>query len=158
MRVYKIIATGLGTGYAPKAPGTVGSMIGLTGFILLNSAILPSIYNPIIIGCLNLLAILVLSIIGNNAINKGYSEKAWKHDASCIVVDEIIGIWISLLFLPFSWEYWLAGFALFRFFDIAKPLFIKRIDSKHSSWSVILDDVIAGIYANVVLQLAHFVL
>ena len=80
-------------------------------------------------------------------------EGEWGHDPSRVVIDETIGIYITYLFMPFSWTNVVLGFVLFRAFDIIKPLGVKAIDTKlHSPFSVMLDDILAGVYAFLTLQ------
>ncbi|MFT5800778.1 MAG: phosphatidylglycerophosphatase A, partial [Nonlabens sp.] len=80
-------------------------------------------------------------------------EKDWGHDPSRVVMDESVGVWITMLFMPFNHWYVFFAFVLFRFFDILKPLGIRAIDGKmHSPFSVMLDDIVAGVYAWLVLQ------
>jgi phosphatidylglycerophosphatase A len=69
------------------------------------------------------------------------------------VIDEMVGMWIAVLGLPVSWQYWLAAFLLFRFFDIFKPLGVRRLEKIEGGWGVMLDDVMAGVYTNVLLQM-----
>ena len=155
LKLHKIIASGLGTGFSPFAPGTVGSILGIVllyavNFILNN------------LGCkieyityANLFAIILMLLIGVYSIK--VVHKIWKHDAPEIVIDEIVGVWIAVFAMPLKWQYYLYALILFRFFDIAKPLFIRRLDEMRGNWSVMLDDVLAGIYSLIVLQvLFHF--
>jgi phosphatidylglycerophosphatase A len=74
-------------------------------------------------------------------------------DARPIVIDEVVGMWISLVALPPRMEYWLAAFVLFRVFDVVKPFPADRAQRLGRGWGIMLDDVFAGIYANAVLQL-----
>ena len=90
-------------------------------------------------------------LIGVRSIRK--LENTWEHDSQQIVIDEVVGVWIAMLFIPITWFNFLLAFILFRIFDIAKPFFIKKLDQLKSSWSIMLDDVVAGVYANLVLQL-----
>ena len=80
-------------------------------------------------------------------------EEKWGKDSSKVVIDEVAGMCITLLLVPIKWQYVLVGLALFRFFDIAKPLYIRRMEKLNGGWGVMMDDVLAGIYANIVLQL-----
>ena len=151
MKIYKLIASGLGTGYAPIAPGTAGSILGILVFYFFNFVLNKLEFQQPIILILNLVAIIIVLLIGVFSIKEVHQR--WQHDASQIVIDEIIGVWIAVFAFPFQWQYYLYGFILFRFFDIVKPLFIKKIDRLKSNWSVMLDDVLAGVYANIVLQI-----
>lgn len=150
MKLYKLIASGLGTGYAPIAPGTAGSILGILIIYFYNLAFSQLEFPRSIVLVLNLVAIIVILLIGVYAIKKVH--KIWIHDAPQIVIDEVIGVWIAVFAIPFQWQYYLYALILFRFFDILKPLYIRRLDNLKSDWSVMLDDVLAGVYANVVLQ------
>ncbi len=94
--------------------------------------------------------IVIVILLGIYSIKRVH--KRWSHDSQKIVIDEIIGVCIAAFALPFQWQYYLYALVLFRFFDIAKPLYIRKIDKLKSNWSVILDDVLAGVYANIILQ------
>jgi len=95
--------------------------------------------------------IILTTIIG--AIVTNQLEKEWGEDPSKVVIDEIIGVWITLLFVPLTWQNILIGFVLFRVFDIWKPLGIRSLEAIKNGWGVMLDDVLAGIYANIILQI-----
>lgn len=150
MRIYKLIASGLGTGYAPVAPGTAGSILGVIIFYFFSFGFNRFGFQTSLILVLNLVAIIAVLFIGVLAIKKVH--KKWIHDAPEIVIDEVVGVWITLLAIPFEWQYYLAGLVIFRFFDIAKPLYIRKLDKLKSDWSVMLDDVLAGVYSFIVLQ------
>jgi phosphatidylglycerophosphatase A len=79
-------------------------------------------------------------------------EDEWGHDSNRVVIDEVQGMLTALFLLPADWHYMLAAFVLFRFFDIAKPLGIRCLESVKSGWGVMLDDLMAGIISNVLLQ------
>lgn len=151
MRIHKNIVTFFGVGYFPKAPGTAGAFVATLVFVAIQLFNVNMTLNFWQLQTLFFLLTIGTTFLGNYSINK--LGKSLPHDASIIVVDEVIGVWIALLLIPFSWLNYLLGFLLFRFFDIFKPLFIKKIDKMKSNWSIMLDDVIAGIYANIVLQL-----
>lgn len=139
-----LIATGLGLGFSPIAPGTVGSLGGCLIAVLINH------YSAFPNGVLAFLIILFL-FLGVDSSNK--LETIWGKDPSRIVIDEVVGIWISMFMLPAGWIYTVAAIVLFRFFDIYKPLFIRKLESIDGGWGIMLDDVLAGIYANIVIQL-----
>ncbi len=80
-------------------------------------------------------------------------EREWGKDDQKVVIDEVAGMCISLLFAPLDWVYFGIGFILFRFFDIYKPLYIKNIEHYPGSIGVMGDDIVAGLYANIGLQL-----
>lgn len=145
----KFIATAFGSGFSPFAPGTMGSIVGVLLWWILHFVFAESIGNyffPFMI-----LLIFLVFFIGVWVTN--ILEPEWGHDPGKIVVDEVVGQWIALLWIPFSLTNCILAFALFRCFDILKPLFIKKLEALPSGWGVMSDDVLAGIYANVVLQI-----
>ncbi len=151
MKLHKIISTGLGSGYSPTAPGTAGSAVGVLLFYAFN-ALLNSLNLPMqAILSAHILLIAILYAVALWAIHK--THKHWKHDDNRIVIDEIIGVGIALLATPLSWKIYATAFVLFRVFDIWKPLFIRQIDNIKSDNGVILDDVLAGVYAGLILQI-----
>ena len=138
-------ASGCCAGYAPVAPGTAGSIVGLLLFYVL--APLPTALYCAVTCIFTLLAI-------------GLAGKAEKflgvNDPPLVVIDEIAGQLITLAALPAHWIYMLAGFFLFRLFDIIKPWPANKINrDMHGGSGIVLDDVVAGLYANFVLQLAR---
>lgn len=141
----KAIGTSLGFGYAPLAPGTFGALFGIIIYYLLHYFVSININS--------ILCVLIIIFTGLGTWACQIVLKEWGHDPSKIVMDETIGVWITLLFIPFNhWYIWLA-FGLFRLFDIWKPLGIRTIDEKmNSAFSVMLDDIVAGVYAAIVLQ------
>ena len=123
----EIIASGLGSGYAPYAPGTAGSILGILLVYSLNF-FLKSLNTEIwLVYSLNLFAIIFVLLLGVYSIKQVH--KTWKHDASEIVIDEITGVWIAVYAMPLEWQYYLYALILFRFFDIVKPLYIRRLDN-----------------------------
>lgn len=150
MKLHKLIASGLGTGYAPVAPGTAGSILGILLFYCFNFAQNKLEIQESLHLVLNLVAIVSILLVGVYSIKKVH--QIWVHDAPQIVIDEVIGVWIAVYAIPFEWQYYVYALILFRFFDILKPLYIRRLDNLKSDWSVMLDDVLAGVYANIVLQ------
>ncbi len=150
MKLHKAIAAGLGSGYAPFAPGTAGSILGIILFYLFNYLLNSLNIDTWSILSLNLAAIIVVLFLGVYSINKVHT--IWEHDAPKIVIDEIVGVWIAVFAMPFHWQYYLYALIIFRFFDIVKPLYIRRLDNMKGDWSVMLDDVLAGIYSLIVLQ------
>ena len=148
LNVYKWIATSLGVGYLPLAPGTWGSIFGIAVLFLLQ-------YFEILSQTLLLGMIIMFLFLGVLVTNK--LEADWGKDPSRVVIDETVGVWINVLFLPFNWIIWLCGLILFRIFDIWKPLGIRKLESIGGGWGVMLDDVAAGIVGNLVLQLIYLV-
>lgn len=88
----------------------------------------------------------------------GSAEKEWGHDSPRVVVDEIVGMWVALCAVPASREWWypFAALVLFRLFDIYKPLGCRWIDRNiPGAWGVMLDDILAGVYAALVLAVVN---
>ena len=138
-----IIATGFYSGYLPKAPGTWGSLVGLLLFFLLHTLSL-GIYLAIVAG---------IFIIGTFAA--GEAEKIMdRKDPGLVVIDEIVGMLITMIAIPATPLTMGLGFILFRIFDIWKPFPIGLVDQRfHGGLGIMLDDIIAGIYSLIILQL-----
>lgn len=151
MTVDKQIATFFGVGYTPVAPGTAGALAGGVLFFLIGLLLTNSGLDYFSIQIIFISITIAVMLIGVRSIKR--LANIWGHDAQQIVIDEVVGVWIAMLFIPFTWLNYLLAFILFRIFDIVKPFFIKKIDKLKSSWSIMLDDVVAGVYANLVLQL-----
>ena len=142
-RLALLISTCLGVGYIPKGGGTVASAIFCLIWYFSGSGGESHPYE-------RLLATLLLLVTG--IWSSGKMEEKWGKDNYRIVIDEAAGICITLLFVPLRWQYMAAGLVLFRFFDIAKPLYIRRMENLRGGWGVMMDDTLAGLYSNLVLQ------
>ena len=143
-RLHRLISTCLGIGYTPKGGGTVAAVACCIAWYLAGRGGNESVFLEIAVTT----AILAIGIY-----SAGKVEKEWGKDSSKVVIDEVAGMCITLLLVPVRWQYILIGLVLFRFFDIVKPLYIRRLEKLNGGWGVMLDDVLAGIYANLVLQL-----
>lgn len=142
--VYKFLLRGFGAGLLPVAPGTWGALVAvLLAWPLTRWT--PDYFNLI-------LCLLIPASAWIGARGSALLRDEWGEDPSQTVLDEISGQWIALLWLPFGLPYWAAAFFLFRFFDIFKPLGIRRLEKIGGGWGVVLDDMLAGLYANVVVQ------
>jgi len=144
--LHKAIGTVLGLGFAPKGPGTFGTLGGVIFLgILLHFNIDWNVWAQLI-------TIILVFVIGTWSTNALIAE--WNmEDPQRVVVDELVGYLITMFLIPLSWQTILLGFVLFRFFDILKPLGIRYIDTHvKGGLGVMLDDVLAGIYALIVLQ------
>jgi len=152
--LYKFWATGFGSGYTPVAPGTAGAVVGVILIWLSNYFFFPNaaISFPVFLS----IATIIFFFIGVFCTDK--LEAEWGKDPSKVVIDEIIGVWIGMLWLPIEWPWLLAAFVLFRFFDILKPLGIRKLEAIPGGMGVMLDDVLAGVYTLVVLQVAFYFL
>jgi phosphatidylglycerophosphatase A len=142
------IATGFGVGLAPIAPGTFGSLVALIPWWLWLRHLPAAQYGIVLV-----LALLVGIWAASWAIAELRVE-----DPGVVVWDEFLGQWIALFAAPAGWPWMLGGFALFRLFDIWKPWPVSWADRKlHGGLGAMLDDVLAGMYALAVLQLAELV-
>ena len=139
----QFLALGFGSGLAPKAPGTFGTLAALPCYLL--CSYLPDLYLGILI--------IFMSIIGIYLCGKT-AEAVGVDDHPAIVWDEFVGIFITLYLTELTWLTVLVGFLLFRFFDILKPWPISVADKKlHGGFGIMLDDILAGLAAFVCLQL-----
>lgn len=154
MKIHKLIATALGSGYSPLAPGTAGSIVGIVILFFVNLLYKSFGFQQPVVLILNFGLITAITFLGVSSIKKVH--KIWEHDASKIVIDEVVGVWIAAFAVPLRWEYYLYALILFRFFDIVKPFYIRSIDKHTSDWSVMMDDVLAGVYAFIVLHCLIF--
>ncbi len=143
----RILATGLYSGYFPVAPGTVGSVLALLILLVF----------PVLTGWHLLLLSCVLFFIGVWAATA--VEKTDGKDASIINIDEIVGMWISVIFLPEDLKWWwlLIAFFVFRFFDIIKPPPVNASQKIPRGWGVMIDDILAGLYTNLFLRLLIYI-
>jgi phosphatidylglycerophosphatase A len=138
---YKYIATLGPVGFAPKAPGTAGTAAALLILVLLK----PSA---------PLLVLLALGTVVLGTIASGKAEVALgQKDSGHIVIDEVAGYFISMIFIPQTLGYFAASFVLFRIFDILKPPPVRGLQHLHGGVGVMADDIAAGILANIVLQI-----
>jgi len=149
--IYKSLATVFGAGYFPVGPGTAGAIAGCIALWLFEKFNLISTTNTPLLFIGLILGTTILGIIATDKL-----ENEWGKDPQKIVLDEVIGMWITMMFVQFTWLNLLIGFVLFRFFDIAKPLGIRKMESLGGGLGVMADDMLAGIYANIVLQLIVF--
>lgn len=140
-----LIATGFGSGFSPVAPGTAGALLATAVWFGLSYLL-----SAVALLWLTVGFILVFTALGIWAADR--VEPYWGEDPSRVVVDEMVGVWIALLAAPAgnAW-YALGAFALFRLFDIFKPLGIRRMESFPGGIGVMMDDILAGIYSFVVL-------
>lgn len=146
--IIMLIATGFYSGYLPKAPGTWGSLVGLLLVYLLNYFSLP-VYLTVTV---------FLFMIGT--FTAGEAEKILdNHDPGIVVIDEIVGMLIAMIAVPLSPLNMLLGFFLFRVFDIVKPFPVNIFDQRfHGGLGIMLDDVMAGIYSLLSLQLLIYLI
>ena len=144
MNIYKIIASFFGIGFIKKGGGTVASLIFC---MLLYLGVFLNFYTNILLVIFCIVTLFIGVIVSKEA------ERSWEKDSNKIVIDEVLGMAIGLLFLRINLQTLIIGFVLFRFFDIAKPFYIKRLEKLKNGWGIMMDDVLAGIYTNLVLQI-----
>ena len=136
----KILSTFFYVGYLPLIPGTFGSLAGIAVFYLVRA-------NPIA------LVSLTVILIGIGFFVSGKTEQVMqKKDPSCVVIDEVCGMLLSLLFIPYDIRLVIAAFFLFRILDTLKPFPIGRLERLEGGLGIMCDDLAAGIYTNIVLQ------
>lgn len=140
--VNHFFAFGFGSGLAPKAPGTFGTLAAVPIYWLIQDLAWP-IYGTWLI---------VTFALGIYWCDRS-SKQLGVHDHGGIVWDEFVGYWITMFLAPKGWLWMLVGFVLFRFFDIIKPWPIGWLDRKvDGGFGIMIDDVLAGVYAFIVLQ------
>ena len=139
-----VIATGLGSGFSPFAPGTAGSAVGLLLWWPLQRL-------PLAVQLGALAVVFAAGVITATRVARGLGIE----DPGLVVVDEVIGMWTSLLFLPFTPVNAVAGFLLFRLLDVVKPYPARQFESLPGGWGIMMDDRMAGIYANLLLRIGH---
>ncbi len=133
----QLLAFGFGSGLAPRAPGTAGTVAALALYIPLAQLDLP-LYS----------ALVIVAALAGVWICGVASRQLGVHDHGGIVWDEFVGLWIALWAVPFHWGWMLAGFALFRLFDILKPWPIRLLDRHvHGGFGIMVDDMVAGALA-----------
>jgi phosphatidylglycerophosphatase A len=183
-RLALAIATSLGVGYAPKAPGTFGSLvgaavawlspafwlwtaIGISGKETLlefidrlaggSNRISDSVLIPVVLLLPSILVGIVVALIGVRVARKT-AEYLGTEDPQCVVIDEVSGQHFTLLLGAglnlFNWKCLLLGFILFRVFDIWKPFPVRQLEKLPGGWGIMADDWMAGIYAAILLRLA----
>lgn len=138
--ISRFLATGAYSGFSPIAPGTVGSFLALILYWFIPT-IRVSIFSAIVLG---------LFFLGVWASSR--TEEEFGEDASVIVIDEMVGMWIALFLIKKSLSLIIIGFLLYRLFDVIKPFPIRRSQRLPKGWGVMVDDLVAGIYTNLVLQ------
>ena len=141
-KLIKLLATGFGSGLVSFAPGTIGTLVGVVICLLCLPLTWP-------MRLLIVIALLALSIYVADRAEKIYQKK----DDQRIVIDEIIGIQITMLPVTITVLRLCVGFVLFRIFDILKPFPLGNLQRLPGGWGVVIDDVAAGIYAGAVLWL-----
>jgi phosphatidylglycerophosphatase A len=144
--VARVLATAFGSGYAPLAPGTAGSAVGLLLFWPLARLAWPW-----------QLAACVLVFFVGVAAGGRVARNLGVEDPGLVVIDEVAGQWITLTALPFTPAVALAGFLLFRLMDVVKPWPARDLERLPGGWGIMADDAAAGLYAQLVLRVGLLV-
>jgi len=136
LNYHYLVATGLGVGKLPMMPGTLGSILGMLAFLLVQ-------IDSFLIKMIILVVILIAGAYSSFKIEK----ETGREDNQIIVIDEIAGVWLTLSIIPEGVWFTLAGLLLFRLFDIWKPYPIRKLEKVKYGYGVMLDDILAGLYA-----------
>lgn len=148
IRLAVFLATVAYCGYAPIAPGTVGSAAGLVVYLLVWRTRSPFV---------EMALIAVIAAVGTWAAT--HAERYFGGiDPGPVVIDEVLGMLVTLAFIPAGWSAMLAGFVLFRIFDVIKPYPANRLETLHGGFGVMADDFMAGVYGNLALRLLMWLL
>ncbi len=140
-RLHELIATVFGLGYIPFASGTFGSLAGLALCLVLHGYLLAYV-----------LAFIALFIIGIISAGRVEAESGIK-DPSVVVIDEFACIFVAFLFVPLTPFYVITGFLLYRVLDIFKISPIRSVEKLAGGWGIMLDDLVAALYTNLILQI-----
>ncbi len=137
LRVAQILSTFFGIGYFPIAPGTVTSAAAALLYFFI-----PALHSPLL-----LFSLIAFSTFAGVWAG-GVMEEHFGNDPSIVTIDEVAGQWLALAFMPEGWLPLLLSFALFRFFDIAKPGAVDAAQRLPGGWGIMADDLLAGLFAN----------
>jgi phosphatidylglycerophosphatase A len=143
MLFHKLSSTSLGIGYIGKGAGTVAAVACCICWYFAWAGGNP----PLLLSVLITVAITLLGVWSSSIV-----EKIWGKDPARVVIDEVAGMCIGLLFVPVSIKYVILALILFRFFDIVKPLYVRKMEELPSGWGIMMDDVLAGIYTNIIVS------
>ena len=139
--VARAFASSFGIGFFPFLPGTVASVIGVFLYLL--------VFRSLFLYGGSVFFVFVVGLFASRRSLQTTTEK----DPSWIVIDEVLGMMLSLFLIPPRIPFLIFGFILFRFFDSIKAWPLDRLELLHGEWGILLDDVGAGIYANLILQI-----
>lgn len=143
----KIIASVFGIGYI-KGGGTIAAIVTCAILYLLWQQ--AWFANPVYLLVITILITAIGIYTGDRV------EPAWGKDSSRVVIDEVAGMLVAMLFIPSNVYFLFGGLVLFRFFDILKPFYIRKMEAYPGGKGVMMDDILAGVYANLLLQVVVF--
>jgi phosphatidylglycerophosphatase A len=144
--IARLIATGLGSGYSPIAPGTAGSAVGLLLFWPL-ARLHPAVQ----------VAVTFALVFAGVAAASHLARRLGIEDPGVVVVDEVAGMWVTLLFVPLTPFTAAVGFVAFRVMDVFKPYPARQLEHLHGGWGIMADDLMAAVYANLLVRIALMV-
>jgi phosphatidylglycerophosphatase A len=142
----RLLATGFGSGYSPVAPGTAGSAVGLLLF-----------WPLALVGVTWQIAACVAGLVIGAGASGMLARELGRKDPGLAVIDEVVGMWVTLVGLPFGVRTALVGFVLFRVMDVVKPWPARELEHLPGGWGIMADDVAAGIYAHLALRVVLLV-
>ncbi|MGA2168589.1 MAG: phosphatidylglycerophosphatase A [Terracidiphilus sp.] len=137
------VATFFGAGLGKPGPGTWGSVAAVLLWAAYAKLLHPAPHTLLLV----LVAAIVLSIALGIPAATIVARESGRHDPQFVVIDEVAGQWIALLFSPADWRHALIALILFRLFDITKPFPARQLESLPEGWGIVFDDVAAGLYA-----------
>lgn len=145
---HHLIVTALGVGLFPFGPGTMGALLAILIWYILTFFISMSYLTGIMLAL-----VVIFTLLG--AYSSTVAERYWGEDPSRVVIDEVVGQWIVLLAVPSDYIWWqvLSAFLLFRFFDIVKPLGVRKMENLKGGWGIMADDILAGCYGFIILYM-----
>ncbi len=155
-----VIGTGFGAGFWPWGPGTAGAVVATAVWLALHS-----VFTFAVLEATTVVLILAFTTAGTWATQQ--LMPFWGDDPGRVVVDEMVGVWVALLpaadwrsatLTADDWKLALAALVLFRFFDIVKPLGIRALDRRHGAFWVMADDLLAGVYAAIIILLLQTIM
>ena len=145
MFINKLISTFFYVGFLPKLPGTFGTLAGAILYYFINS-----LYSP----THTIMLIITIAIIIVSVVTSHYSMDIFDSEVPvCVVIDEVAGIFVAMLFIPFSITNLAIAFFLFRLFDVWKPLFVRTLERLPGGLGITMDDVGAGLISNLLIQI-----
>lgn len=148
------VATFFGAGLGKPGPGTWGSVGAVLVWALYGAFAHPSAQALLVALALGIVVSVALGVPAATIA----ARESGRHDPGFVVIDEVAGQWIALLWSPFDWKHGLLALVLFRLFDITKPFPVRTIEKLPEGWGIVFDDVAAGAYAlGVGLLLQHFI-
>lgn len=137
----KIVGSGFYSGYLPFAPGTMGSLVALGIYLI------PGFENPFL-----LIPVTIIFLFWGVKIATNFEKEYGKDPKQC-VIDEFVGMWISLFFVPKTIVLVLSTFVIWRVFDILKPYPANKLEKIKGGWGIMLDDVMSGIYTFIIIHI-----